>query len=233
MFIHGWTCNLSHWRYQVPEFSRDHRVLALDLRGHGESDKPDQDYTVSGFADDVRWLAAHLGLDRPVVIGHSMGGMIAAELARTHPEVARAVVLIDSPIVPLGPGLRPVADSLIAGLQGPGYKQVAEGFLRQFMFNEVSDSELREEIVESSVKTPQRVMHTALSSTFEASVTLAGSLPVPSLFIRAATQYASVDQICQYIPGMEVTEIDCAHFVQLFSPVETNQALRRFVEELA
>jgi pimeloyl-ACP methyl ester carboxylesterase len=232
VFIHGWTCNYSHWRNQTSAFSPEHRVLALDLRGHGESDKPEQDYNIAGFAADIQWLIDELGLERPVLIGHSMGGVIAADLARKHPEATRAVVLVDAPVVPLGPELRPVAESLIAGLQGPSYKQIAEGFLRQFMFNEVSDPALREEIVESSLKTPQRVMYTALASAFEASATLRGPLPVPSLFIRAATQYASAEQIREHIPTIAIAEIQCAHFVQLFSPDETNRAIRKFLESV-
>jgi pimeloyl-ACP methyl ester carboxylesterase len=99
------------------------------------------------------------------------------------------------------------------------------------MFSEQDAPDLREEIVSSSILTPQQVMHSALASTFEAAA-LQGPLPVPSLFIRAATQYASADQIREHIPGIEITEIDCAHFVQLFSPEETNEAIRKFLESL-
>jgi pimeloyl-ACP methyl ester carboxylesterase len=231
VFVHGWTCNLSHWRHQTAEFSKDHRVLAVDLRGHGQSARPDQDYSIQGFADDVDWLIQTLGLSRPVVVGHSMGGVVAAALARKSPGSVCAVILIDSPIVPFGPQLRPVVDGILQGLKGPGYRQLAEGFLRSFMFSEQDAPDLREEIVSSSILTPQQVMHSALASTFEAAA-LQGPLPVPSLFIRAATQYASADQIREHIPGIEITEIDCAHFVQLFSPEETNEAIRKFLESL-
>src|SRR3990170_4498714 len=77
VFIHGWCCDHTYWRDQTTEFARRHRVIAVDLRGHGQSDKPDQDYTIGGFADDVAWLIRRLDLDRPVLVGHSMGGVIA------------------------------------------------------------------------------------------------------------------------------------------------------------
>jgi pimeloyl-ACP methyl ester carboxylesterase len=233
VFVHGWTCNLSHWRHQVAEFTDTNRVVALDLRGHGESDKPEQDYSIDGFAEDVAWLIGQLGLKRPVVIGHSMGGIVAAALAQKHPDTVRAVVLVDSPVVPFGPQLQPVTHGVLQGLKGPGYKQFAEGFLRQFMFREDDTPELREEIVNSSLLTPQHVMHSALAGTFEASAALRGSLPVPSLFLRASTHYATEEQIREHLPGIEVTEIDCAHFVQLFSPEETNRAIRKFLESAA
>jgi pimeloyl-ACP methyl ester carboxylesterase len=232
VFVHGWTCDLSHWRHQVPAFVNEHRVVALDLRGHGQSDKPDQDYGVGQFAEDVAWLIAELGLERPVVVGHSMGGVIAAELAEKHPVATRGVVLVDAPIVPLGAELQPVLDGLLAGLRSPSYKQLADTFLRQFMFNEASDPALKDEIAESSLLTPQRVMHTAIESVFARREQEPGPLPVPSLFIRAATQYATPEQIRAQLPGIEVAEVDCAHFLQLEKPEETNQLIRNFVEAL-
>lgn len=53
VFVHGWTCNANNWRGQIPHFVTKHRVVAVDLRGHGESGKPDQDYTIEGFVDDT------------------------------------------------------------------------------------------------------------------------------------------------------------------------------------
>ena len=53
VFVHGWTCNRTHFAPQVAQFAPRHRVIAVDLRGHGASDAPEQRYTISGFADDV------------------------------------------------------------------------------------------------------------------------------------------------------------------------------------
>jgi pimeloyl-ACP methyl ester carboxylesterase len=58
---------------QFDYFGRTHRVVAVDLRGHGASDKPMREYTVAGFADDLAWLCDQLGVVKPVVVGHSMG----------------------------------------------------------------------------------------------------------------------------------------------------------------
>src|SRR5438093_4058664 len=95
LFVHGWCCNHTYWRDQIPEFAERHRVVAVDLRGLGDSDKPDQDYTVPEFADDVAWLIGEIGLKKPVLIGHSMGGLIALHVARKHPDLARGAVLVD------------------------------------------------------------------------------------------------------------------------------------------
>lgn len=59
--------------------------MAVDLRGHGRSDKPHQAYTISGFADDLVWVLDELALERPFVVGHSMGGAVRLELAAERP----------------------------------------------------------------------------------------------------------------------------------------------------
>ena len=81
LLVHCWTCDHTFFAPQFHYFRRTHRVVAVDLRGHGASDKPGQDYTVAGFVDDLVWLCGQLELTKPVVIGHSMGGNIALELA--------------------------------------------------------------------------------------------------------------------------------------------------------
>src|SRR5690242_8544380 len=87
LLVHCWTCDHSFFAPQLAHFSGTHRVVNVDLRGHGASDKPRQDYTVAGFADDLAWLCERLGVQKPVVIGHSMGGNIALELAARHPDL--------------------------------------------------------------------------------------------------------------------------------------------------
>jgi pimeloyl-ACP methyl ester carboxylesterase len=77
-------------------------VLAVDLRGHGGSDAPEQRYTMQLLAADVRWMCAQLGVERPVVVGHSLGGLVALELAAGHREQVRAVALVDSILLPTG-----------------------------------------------------------------------------------------------------------------------------------
>ncbi len=231
LFIHGWTCNRTNWRDQVPHFAKKHRVVALDLRGHGESDKPDQDYAIEGFVGDVAWLIRKLGLERPVVIGHSMGGVIAMNLARKHPDLTRAIIMVDSPVCPLPDTLRPVADQILVGLQSPAYSTIAEGFARQFFFNEKTPPGMADETI-ANMGAPQRVTHTALASTLSPENSPAGPIPVPALFIRAATQFASEDDLRSRFPGLGVITVPAAHFVQMEQPAATNNIISDFLDKL-
>lgn len=231
LFIHGWTCNLTNWRDQVPHFAKKHRVVAFDQRGHGESDKPDQDYTIDGFVDDVAWLIGELKLEKPVIVGHSMGGTITLNLVRKYPNIVRAVVFIDSPFI-LPPETLAIAGPLMAGLKSPAYASIAEGFARTSFFNTDSPPGLVEELIAGIIAAPQRMMHTALASIIDPQSRVAGVLPVPSLFIRASTQMASDEQLREGFPGMGVITVPSAHFVQMEQPAATNNVIRDFVDKL-
>lgn len=82
-----------------------HRVISLDPRGRGLSEQPETGYALTSYADDVAALIEALGLQRPTVLGHSMGARIAAALAVHHPQAAGAVILADPPLT--GPGRPP------------------------------------------------------------------------------------------------------------------------------
>src|SRR5215216_1159480 len=116
VFLHAWSCDRSYLAPQVEHFRGSHRTVAVDLRGHGESGKPEQAYTMAALADDVAWLCAQIGVRRPVVAGHSMGGNVALELAARHPDLPAAVVAVDSPIVPPA-GIRDALSGLVEGLR--------------------------------------------------------------------------------------------------------------------
>jgi len=232
LFIHGWCCDGTFWREQTNAFATRHRIIAVDLRGHGESAKPDQDYMIGGFAEDVAWLCRELDLERPVIVGHSMGGVIALNMARRWPDLMRAVVFVDAGITPFPKQFMPMVDSMIEGLKSPGYRDVAANFVKRFLFRAESPPQLRDEVAQRMAGAPQRVMHTALASSFSEENLMLGPLPVPSLFIRAATLPATEDELKECYPGMEVVSVDSAHFIHLEKPEEMNAILRRFIEAL-
>src|ERR1051325_7296668 len=102
LFVPGWCCDHSAFQPQFDHFARTHAVTSLDLRGVGQSDGPAEGYSISELADDVAVFCAAVGIEKPVVVGHSLGGMIAVDLAARHPDLPSALVLVDpGPIDPL------------------------------------------------------------------------------------------------------------------------------------
>lgn len=96
VFLHAFPLNRSMWEPQVKALATRYRVIAPDLRGHGESDAPLWRYTMDQFAGDVVGLLDHLSLARAVFIGLSMGGYILLALQRKYPERLQALVLADT-----------------------------------------------------------------------------------------------------------------------------------------
>jgi len=73
VLIHGWTQSIDAWRDQIPELAKRNRVIAIDLPGHGESDKPDTKYSMDYFARAVEAVMRDAKVKRAVLVGHSMG----------------------------------------------------------------------------------------------------------------------------------------------------------------
>jgi pimeloyl-ACP methyl ester carboxylesterase len=94
--VHGAGDNLQMWYGQVPAFSERHRVLTCDVRGFGETELPESEVGVELLAADLRELLRALGIERAFVLGYSMGGRIALQLALDEPQMVRALVLASS-----------------------------------------------------------------------------------------------------------------------------------------
>ncbi|MDX5371977.1 MAG: alpha/beta hydrolase [Pseudomonadaceae bacterium] len=96
LLVHGLGSSTRDWEYQIPHLARRRRVLSLDLRGHGQSDKPRGRYSMAGFAADVAALIEHLGLPRVHLVGISMGGMVGFQLGVERPELLRSLCIVNS-----------------------------------------------------------------------------------------------------------------------------------------
>lgn len=95
VLLHGFGGQASQWRYQLQQFSQANRVIALDLRGHGQSDSPTGSYTMAEIQSDLEQALALLQAPKRFVLaGHSFGGAIATEYASAHPERVERLILI-------------------------------------------------------------------------------------------------------------------------------------------
>lgn len=97
VLVHGLNASTYSFRYIIPELAQRFRVVALDLKGFGHSERPTKsDYSLSTQADVVAGAMTQLGIERAMVVGHSMGGAVAMRLALRHPRRVKRLVLVDS-----------------------------------------------------------------------------------------------------------------------------------------
>src|SRR5512137_672538 len=101
LLIAGWGSDLSCWQLQIPEFSAKYRVIAFDNRGTGRTDDaPDKPYSFRTMADDAVGLLDALGIGKAHILGVSMGGCIAQEIAIEFPERTRRLILAATTAAP-------------------------------------------------------------------------------------------------------------------------------------
>ena len=95
VFIHGWNLNMRYWDDQVRHFKPRYRILNLDLAGHGNSGKDRIHWTVENFARDITNIMQKEGIEKAVLIGHSIGGNIALQISASAPEKILRIIAVD------------------------------------------------------------------------------------------------------------------------------------------
>jgi pimeloyl-ACP methyl ester carboxylesterase len=234
LLVHGWTCNLRHWSAQARHFSRNHRVVAADLRGHGQSDSPRQDYTMEGYADDLAWLCDGLGVERPVVCGHSMGGVVTLVTMGRHPELVPAGVLVDSPFPPIPAGNQQRLAPAIEALAKPDYLSFATKYI-EGMFSPLDDPDRKAAIMTGMLTTPQHVMLSSLQSNANTdTAAIAKQLKQPLLVISAGHMtFSDPSRLRSEFPGVHYAQtFGSGHFNMVEVPAQVNAIIESFLTTL-
>ncbi|MFZ0043946.1 MAG: alpha/beta hydrolase [Solirubrobacteraceae bacterium] len=231
VFVHGLACHRGFWTDQVDYFSRDHRVLAVDLRGHGDSDAPRQPYTMQALADDVEWMCTALGVERPLVVGHSLGGLVALELAASRPERVAGAVLVDSILLP--PGDRAgFVDGMVAQLRGAAGFQALREYYSGF-FGPHDDRDRMAWILDEIVHTPLHVTSSILEESV-GSWSDADALKRsrdPLLYLDAGTPNADLARAARLRPDLLIGRtVGSGHFSPCEVPEQVNAMLERFLK---
>lgn len=234
ILLHGWACDHTFLQPQFEHLSRFHRVFAVDLSGHGQSDAPVRSYALAEFAEDIHGFCRTLQLPPVVIIGHGMGGQVALEVAATYREDVSAICLIDSVVFPSG-SLTARLRRMLAELAGPDYFDVlnqAAGSL----FIESDDPFGKADVVRKMTRTAQHVAVAAFRGhllEYDFAIAVA-ACEVPVGYLGAARPLADLERFRSLCPQLLTGQtLGSGHFSTLQVPDQINAMLDRFLAIMA
>jgi len=241
VLIHGYPLNRTMWDAQVQGLSARFRVIAVDLRGHGESQAPFWLTTVDTYAEDVRGLLDHLSIERAVICGFSMGGYVAFAFVRQHADRLRGLVLADTrpqPDAPEGKAAR-FQSALTAQQRGAG--AIAEAMLPRLLTQKSIDErpELVQKVRAIIESTPVQGIAGDLMAMAERpdSVPLLASIRTPALVIvgelDGLTPPPDSKLMADSIAGARLETIPgAAHLANMEEPEHFNRVVGDFLAGL-
>ena len=232
VFVHGWCCDRTFFAPQFEHFGRSHAVTTYDLRGCGESSRPAGGYDIPTLADDLAWLCDLRAIVRPIVVGHSLGGMIGIQLAATFPDLPRAVIAVDPGPIDMLPEAREDFEQLLATLEGDHGETGRREYVQQ-MFPDTDDSELRHRVLETMCAVPLDVAAAVIRGvlTWDGPAALA-QCDAPLLVLRSRPGGSNDPvRLVEQKPDVHVgMTTGAGHFHQLEVPAQVIPMMERFLE---
>jgi pimeloyl-ACP methyl ester carboxylesterase len=236
LLLHGWCSRRADLAALADTFAAFHRVVRLDLPGHGDSDVPaDEDrLAVASFATDVAALCDALDLGRSVVVGHSGGAAVAVELAVRRPELVAAVAALDGTLGFPAELVEQTA-AMRAALRGPAWREVVAGFLAAG-FLPSDDQDLLRRTVEDVIRMPQHVVagvgERIADWDAEAALAAFAATGIPLLYVQSAAELVLADQdrLAKLVPDLILGRVvGLGHDQLVATPAQPAAMIERFL----
>jgi len=233
VFVHGWAIDGRYWDAQVPVFARTHRVVILDLAGHGRSGRERKDWTVAAFGQDVRAVVDALGLKKVVLVGHSMSGNVILEAARLLPGRVVGLIPVDTLLdVDQQPKQEEVAPFL-AALRAD-YRGTIRGFGQQYLFAEKGDPAFAEKVLGDIFTLPPETSIAILQGSWAYDPRpVLREIHAPIVAVNADRFPTRLDHARQYAPQFDAVIVKgVGHYLMREDPVAFNAQLARAVAQV-
>ncbi|MGH9241487.1 MAG: alpha/beta fold hydrolase [Vicinamibacterales bacterium] len=230
ILVHGWTCDESSWKEQVPALAKSYRVITLDLPGHGKSGMP-KAFSMELFARAVEAVRAEAKVDRAILVGHSMGTPVIRKYALMYPARVAGLVIVDG-LVQLPPAAAQPGQpgrGAIPSMPVAGRESMVRG-----MFGPATTPELQQHILKMMLGAPEATAVGAMNATWDTSQWSDQKITVPVLAVFAGTRALASEQAVKTLyPNADYQTIpETAHFLMMEKPAEFNRILVRFVDGL-
>jgi pimeloyl-ACP methyl ester carboxylesterase len=237
VFVHGWTCDDTSWAGQVPALSKQYRVITLDLPGHGHSGSPkDGKLSMDLFARAVEAVRAEQGVEKIVLVGHSMGTPVIRQYARLYPQHVAALVIVDGLVFPQpAQDARAVTPPLdVKQLAAPEGLKMREGMIKG-MFTPKTPADVQERVLKMMLAAPPETAAGAMTATFDTSNWKDDvmTMPVYGIYADKSGLKGNPEYLKKVFPKIETVEMPgTGHFVMMEQPAEFNRLLINFVNAL-
>jgi pimeloyl-ACP methyl ester carboxylesterase len=237
LFIHGLGSSTRDWEEQVPVFSQKYKIITIDLRGHGQTDKPKGPYSMKMFAEDIAELLKKLGINSTHILGISLGGGVAFQMAVDYPELVKSLIIVNSGIeIPMDSfkmKLEAFKRTFIVKLVG--MKKMGK-VLAPRLFIKPEQEDLRKKLIERWAENDKKAYLIALRALMGWSVRdQLKKIKFPTLVIGSDEDYAPSSVKEEYtalIPNARFIEIkDARHAVSIEKPKEFNEIVMSFLSE--
>ena len=236
VFVHGWSCDARYWRAQSPHFAKNHRVVTLDLAGHGHSGTKRLQYSMLAFGEDVRVVTESTGSRRVILIGHSMGGSVIAEAARLMPSRVIGLIGIDTLENIEYPMTREELKKMIAPLE-KDFRTGSRQFVEE-MISPQTDPQLREWILSDMSAAPPAVALSAMSNMMSQYITgeaakIFDEIRVPVIAVNGDMWPVNYEANRRHMVSFDAIVLKGAdHFLMLNRPEQFNRALEKAISKI-
>ena len=228
IFVHGWTCNAEFWRPQMNDFP-SLRLVAVDLIGHGQSDKPHVAYTMEYFARSIEAVLRDAHIKRAVLVGHSMGTPVIQQFYRLFPEKTAGLVIVDGTLRVFLP--KEQMDQFVNSLRS-NY-QTAEPAFVDGLLGPIKDERLRSEIKTTMLAAPDYVGISAMEGMADQKSYGNDTIKVPVLAILAKSPFWGPDTetfLRSVVPNLDFRMWEgVSHFLMMERPQEFDHAVQEFL----
>ncbi|MHA2009227.1 MAG: alpha/beta fold hydrolase [Promethearchaeota archaeon] len=237
LFVHGLGSSTRDWEENVPIFSKKYQVITVDIRGHGQTDKPKGPYTIKNFAKDIAGLLMSLEFSSVNILGISLGGAIVLQLAIDYPELIKSLVIVNA--AP-NSGDRQLLEKIVSDrielIKARGMRGIGES-LAPVLFIKPEQEELRKKFVERWAENNPETYISALKSlqTWNVNNDQLQAIKCPTLVLASDQDYTPVSvkkELIKQIQNSHLVIIDDArHVLPLERPKEFNAAVMDFLSK--